>query len=626
MKLTIRNKLIIGFAVILALVLVLGIVSYRTIRAINVTNEHVVEELYTDMALDEALGAKYKWINGIESQVFFDRTFEGELNPDKCEIGRWLANLKNEHSEVMKLGADMGRIHDKMHKTAITVLDTYKKGNKEEAKRIFTKELEPLDIELEDTGERLSATSMTEVDKNIKIQKSLEKSSTVLIFVMLLLILACGVLTAYIIINAITKPINLLIKTTNQIVQTGDLDQEIAFKAEDEMGALANSFRSTMDWMKDMSAIALKMAAGDLDQNVIPKSDKDLFGNAFKNMVTGLKNTVISILETAESVSSSSQQLSATAQAMNATIEEAASTVQQIAKGAEIQAQKVEESTKVIEGMSLSINSVAENSAKASSASDQSVSSAQSGGKAAKDAVEKMGAINNSVESSSVVVKQLGERSQEIDDIIKVITDIADQTNLLALNAAIEAARAGESGRGFAVVAEEVRKLAEGSAKAADEISKLIRTIKQETGSVVKSMDEVSKDVGSGRDVIKSVDTVLSEIIENAQDASAMVRQIKEATEEQTVGAKQIVKSVSDIASTSEETAAATEEASASTEEMTSSMEELSASAEELADMAMGLRSLVGRFKVGENIDFHKPNLKKGFKTKAESKEKVQEA
>jgi len=307
------------------------------------------------------------------------------------------------------------------------------------------------------------------------------------------------------------------------------------------------------------------------------------------------------ILQIAERVSSSAQQLSSTAQEMNATTEEVSSTVQQIAKGSETTAQRVEETSKVMEQMNASVSQVATSSQAAASASVQASQSAQKGGESAKDAVNKMNKIYETITSSAVVVKKLGERSEQISEITDVITNIADQTNLLALNAAIEAARAGEQGRGFAVVAEEVRKLAEGSAKAADQIARLIKDVQKETKQAVEAMDMGSKEVAEGREVVIKAGTALNEIIKVVENNASMVEQISAATEQMSAGTKQVVKSVDDIASTAEEAASATEEASASTEEMTASMQEMAASAQELAEMGINLRELVGKFKVGEN-------------------------
>ncbi len=340
---------------------------------------------------------------------------------------------------------------------------------------------------------------------------------------------------------------------------------------------------------------------GDLSNPLLDQKIPGVLGDVFSQMVRDLNGIVTQVLITAERVSASSQDLSSTAQEMNATTEEVSTTVQQIAKGAETTAQRVEETSKIMEQMNVSVSQVAISAQAAADASVQASQSAQKGGELAKDAVNKMNKIYETISGSAVVVKKLSDRSEQISEITDVITDIADQTNLLALNAAIEAARAGEQGRGFAVVAEEVRKLAEGSAKAADQIAKLIKEVQKETKQAVEAMDMGSKEVAEGREVVIKAGTALNEIIKVVENNASMVEQISAATEQMSAGTKQVVKSVDDIASTAEEAASATEEASASTEEMTASMQEMAASAQELAEMGINLRELVGKFKVGEN-------------------------
>ncbi|MGE5508070.1 MAG: methyl-accepting chemotaxis protein [Chitinophagales bacterium] len=112
-------------------------------------------------------------------------------------------------------------------------------------------------------------------------------------------------------------------------------------------------------------------------------------------------------------------------------------------------------------------------------------------------------AVGRTVEGFSGTIRSLGERSQQIGQIVDLITGIADQTYLLALNAAIEGARAGEQGRGFAVVAEEVRKLAEQSAQAAQRIAELVKEIRDDTAQVVDAMDQENQQVTEGIGVVK---------------------------------------------------------------------------------------------------------------------------
>jgi methyl-accepting chemotaxis protein len=281
------------------------------------------------------------------------------------------------------------------------------------------------------------------------------------------------------------------------------------------------------------------------------------------------------VLSAASQVSASSQQLSSSAQQMNVTTQEVASTVQQIAKGAETTAQRVEETSKVMEQMGSSVSQVATSSQQTAAASTQTNESAKRGGEAVSETVKKMEKIFGVTTESAAVVKKLGERSEEIAKIVDVITDISDQTNLLALNAAIEAARAGEAGRGFAVVAEEVRKLAESSSKAADEISTLIKEVGKDTSTAVKTMDEVSKEVTEGKDLAAKANKALEEILKAAASTATMVQQISAATQQMAAGSKQVVKSIDEIASTAEEAASATEQTSASTEQMTATLVEM---------------------------------------------------
>ncbi len=349
--------------------------------------------------------------------------------------------------------------------------------------------------------------------------------------------------------------------------------------------------------------VLLRLAEGDLKQDKIHVDSNDEVGSlaeSFNQMLESMKDIVRNVLSNADQVAATSQQVSSSSQQMNATTQEVSATVQQISKGTEVQAQKVEETSKVMGQMKESVENVASSATQASQSAGRSKEIALREGEELKKAIEKLQKIYEVVTASSSAIQKLGERSAQIGEIVTVITDIADQTNLLALNAAIEAARAGEAGRGFAVVAEEVRKLAEGSSKQAEEIHKLIKAIQAETEIAVTSIQEGAKEATAGKEVAVKSGEALNEIISAATEVADLVTKITGAAQEQSAGVKQVAKAVEDIASSAEEAASATQQASSSTEEMTASMEELATTAQSLADMSMSLKNVVSQFQLGE--------------------------
>ena len=194
--------------------------------------------------------------------------------------------------------------------------------------------------------------------------------------------------------------------------------------------------------------------------------------------------------------------------------------------------------------------------------------------------------------------KLLLDKSEEIGQIVGVITSIADQTNLLALNAAIEAARAGEQGRGFAVVADEVRVLAEQSSVAANKISNLIVGIQDQIKSISTSMNEGSKEITSGMEVALEAGSHFENIDKAISNIFTVVRDVSSATENVISSAKSTVSEMQETFTMSEETASATEEVSASIEEQAASMEEIGHAANELSNLSDKMNELVGKFKV----------------------------
>ena len=442
-----------------------------------------------------------------------------------------------------------------------------------------------------------------------------------------------GIIAVFIVAGAmfiskrITKPILEVARIANEI-QEGNLSPAIDIETgEDEIGQMFNSFRqmvgTTFAPIHELKETSEIIASGDLTKDVSldAKGDIQKLVSSFEMMLNSLREIVSDVRETSSLVSSTSDNLASISEEMNSTTEEVSTAIQRIASGAQHQAEKIKEVVKIVGDQLTSVEQVVSSAESAADASTKASEVAQKGGDSAQVALQKMREIQAVVDGATEIVRKLGERTKEIHQIVNVITNIAQQTNLLALNAAIEAARAGEHGRGFAVVADEVRKLAEGSGRAASQISVLVDQIETETRKAVDQMESGAKDVSVGATVIDSALASLEDIAATIQQTAAMVQEITAATEEQKASAEKIVQAVDDVAKIAEDTSASSEETCISTESLTASMQEMTASAQELARLASLMQSSVERFLLPPPEVFKKDRLSERMQQEDEKKQ-----
>lgn len=346
---------------------------------------------------------------------------------------------------------------------------------------------------------------------------------------------------------------------------------------------------------------ATKIANGDLAVNTIQYQVNDEIGDlvkAFSVMTENLRNLVAQVAKSSEQVAAASGELTASSEQSAQAAGQVAESVTNVATGATHQVDAVEQAVSVVQEMTKAINHIASNSNAVTEKSSETARAAAAGGEAVLQATNQMQVIQNSVTQSAQVVEKLGERSQQIGEIVNVISGIAGQTNLLALNAAIEAARAGEQGRGFAVVADEVRKLAEQSHEAAQKISTIIGDIQSETNIAVITMKQGTVEVDRGTEVIAATGERFNFILTMVQQLNGEIQEISAAAEELSASSDQVVHSVGSVRSVASETAADTQTISAAAEEQSASMEEIASSSQALAHMAGELQSVISKFRL----------------------------
>ncbi len=302
---------------------------------------------------------------------------------------------------------------------------------------------------------------------------------------------------------------------------------------------------------------------GDLTMRVDQSRTDEIgeLGKWFNSFVERVHDLIVSFAGAASEVASASNEIAASATEM--------------AGGMQEQNEQITQISAAVEEMSASVIGVAHNSADAAKSAEKSGNVATEGGQVVAETIEGMHTISQAVASSAECVTELGKRGEQIGEIISVINDIADQTNLLALNAAIEAARAGEHGRGFAVVADEVRKLAERTTTATEEVAQSIREIQTQTKHAVNQMGDGTTQVQEGVKKATRAGQSLEQIVVGAKEVSCMIQSIAATADEQSAVAEEISRNIQSVSALSNQVGEGTAQSAQAAEKLSRKSEQL---------------------------------------------------
>lgn len=510
--------------------------NIRNWRNINENFEELINDVeeidvHYPMQLERDLetfqGDHYQLQVNIANTIRSGRTFDGGEDHTTCRLGRWLPTMTSQNPTLVRAFREMVEPHKQFHQAVHEIKRLVNIGNRNEAWRIYETEMLP---SAEGVYNQFGI-AIAEAEKAVALFEQTEKlnmNDARLVQVETLEILSQLIQLNKDIAAKETIEGDNAVFTANAIV--------ISFIIAGVILAMLIGTLITRNITSDVGGepaevarIANEVANGNLTLEFDSTNNKGIYG-AIVTMAEKLKEVIASVISGTGNIASATEQMS--------------STSQELSQGASEQASSVEEVSSSMEEMASNIQ--------------QNTDNAQQTDKIATSASGSITKVSKASEESTISIRNIAEK-------ILIINDIAFQTNILALNAAVEAARAGEHGKGFAVVAAEVRKLAERSKIAADEIN-------VQANSSVKVTEESAQ--------------LLNQIIPEIEKTAKLVQEISAASIEQTSGADQINNAIQQLNTITQQNAAASEE--------------LATSAEEMASQAEQLQDIISYFKVKE--------------------------
>lgn len=376
----------------------------------------------------------------------------------------------------------------------------------------------------------LSQALVDEARQRRERQAAQARATFIVVGVLALLVsgLIVGLLT-----RAIARPLREITRTAESIAAGILPPVESTIGRRDEVGMLHQAFAGMTQSLREMAVVASSIAGGDLRVNVRPQSEHDVLGNAFAVMVDKLRELTSDLHESinvlsasASQISASSSQFAASAIETAAAVSETTTTVEEVRQTAQVSSQKA----RVVADSAQRVASVSE-----------------SGRKSTEDTAAGMNRIQQQMESIAESMVRLNEQSQAVAQIVATVEDLAGQSKLLAVNASIEAAKAGEHGKGFAVVAQEVKSLAEQSRQATAQVRNVLSDIQQATSAAVLATEQGSHAVEDGVRQSAQAGESIQALSGSVTEAAQAAVQIAASSQQQLIGVDQVATAMESI-------------------------------------------------------------------------------
>ncbi len=415
-----------------------------------------------------------------------------------------------------------------------------------------------------------------------------DSTTFVLVVVACAIVSLIGILTAnYFVQREVKSRLLGLVDVCRDYV-SGDRTVRAAVNGDDEFAMLSRNLNALLDGQGNMpsgvafnsngnDAAALQAqiekllqevsAVGDGDLRVQAEVTPDTLGvlaDSFNYMIEELAKVVGRVQTTSVQVTNATRRI----------IDRST----ELTQASETQVAQISQTTEAVEALAIFIQNVARNAQLSAEAAQEALRNANSGQRSVRQTIEGMVLIRENVQDTAKKIKRLGERSNEIGEIVRIIEDIADQTNLLALNAAIQSAMAGEHGRGFAVVADEIRLLAERSTESTKRIATLVKSIQGDTYEAVVAMEDSTQEVVKGSQLADEAGRSLNSIYTAVERQAQMIESIARAANEQTTVSEAVAVAMGQISDITRQTNVGTQEAASSVSYLAELTEQLRAS------------------------------------------------
>ena len=557
-KISIGIKIALSFGIVIILLLLIGIISHQNLtrlkseaNMVSHTHDvlHNIEQVFGDLK-DAETGQRGYLITGMEKY----------LQPYTNSLAKLEKDIKN----LRDLTIDNPTQQQRIEKLEPLITEKLKELDETINLRKFDGFDAALDIVITDVGKnvmddiRIVLTEMTKEENELLKARSehsinttqTAKNGIVLIIVVAFLIV---ILLSIYLTRIIARPIRMISKIANRI-SLGDLSQKINLNQKDEIGKLAESFKTMQKSMQEKAVQAKEISQGNLKININPLSDEDSMGTAFKIMVERLRSQINEITEGVNVLSSSTSEIMAS--------------VTQMASSAAETATSVSETTTTVEEVKQTAEVSNHKAKEISESAIRTADISKKGTKAIDNTIEGMNRVKKQMESIANMVVGLSEQSQAVGEITATVNDLAEQSNLLAVNAAIESAKAGEQGKGFTVVAQEIKNLAERSKEATAQVGGILKDIQKSVSSAVMATEEGGKSVEEGLKLTTISGETIKTLSESVDEAANVMIQIAASSQQQLEGMEQMVSAMENIKESSVQSAASTQQSADSVNEL----------------------------------------------------------